>query len=67
MALMLLLSACANAPPVSVITKDCVGDFQIEPTLEELDIMQAAGLLALGMRIDDHDEGYAKDCLGNQP
>ena len=64
MALMLLLSGCANAPPVSVMTKNCVGDFQIAPTLGELELMQAAGLDALGMRIDDHDEGYEQDCLG---
>ena len=58
---MLSLTSCATVP-VNAISKDCVGDFAINLTMEEIDKMELAKLRPLALRILEHDDGYDADC-----
>lgn len=56
LALMLPASGCGSE--VNAIIKDCLFDFPILPTAEEIDIMSNE----LAMKIDEHDANYETNC-----
>lgn len=54
--LMLLVSGCGSE--VNAVIKDCLFDFAILPSIEDIDTMSDE----LALRIDEHDELYQRNC-----
>ena len=53
---MLLVSGCGSE--VNAVIKDCLFDFAILPSIEDIDTMSDE----LALRIDEHDELYQRNC-----